>query len=103
MQSASRPLTSGPISAPMPNSTQDRAPTARPRPSRDKVDEENHVRHEPDRVQPILDIECEEGRGVSLGARTGLARLAKLLARPAAPGGDCQQQCDDAEPEPGFF
>ena len=27
-------------------------------PARDEVDKENHVRHEPDRVQPILDIEC---------------------------------------------
>jgi hypothetical protein len=27
-------------------------------PARDEVNEENHVRHEPDRVQPILNIEC---------------------------------------------
>jgi hypothetical protein len=71
-------------------------------PARDKVDEENHMRHEPDRIQSVSEIECAEGRVPSACRRAASVGLAKLLARPAAPSGERQQQRDGAKPEPGL-
>src|SRR3954466_3763188 len=70
--------------------------------ARDEINQKDHMRHQPDGVEPVLGVKRAQTRDLVRAALVVWRRRRRGLARPAAPGYQGQYEGDNAEAEPSL-